>query len=164
MASTDPRTATQEQWEDLADRVQSKAEIGSVLSTPSNVAYVGTNNIVDGAVTEEKLGLSYSTSEQATGKTWIDGKPIYRKVVEKTTVSSGSTNAVNHDISNFGELVLADGYLKAGSNYYLLSRPAAGNLNFYVELIVNSTQVQFKAGNDANFDKGVAIIEYTKSS
>lgn len=107
----------------------------------------------------------YSTSEEVdTGKIWINGKPIYRKVVEKTTISSGSTNAVNHNISNFGELVLADGYLKVGSSYYLLSRPAVGNFNYYVELIVTSTQVQFKTGGDANFDKGVAIIEYTKSS
>ena len=135
-----------------------------------------TTTITDSLITMRMAGIGsqnidfttfakYSTSEEInTGKIWIDGKPIYRKVVEKTTVSSGSTNAVNHNISNFGELVLADGYLKAGSNYYLLSRPSAGNLNFYVELIVNSTQVQFKAGNDANFDKGVAIIEYTKTS
>lgn len=53
-----PKVATQGQWEDLADRVQSKAEIGSVLSTPSNVEYVGTNNIVDGAVTIDKLASS----------------------------------------------------------------------------------------------------------
>ena len=55
---TVPKVATQGQWEDLADRVQSKAEIGSVLSTPSNVAYVGTNNIVDGAVTANKIDFS----------------------------------------------------------------------------------------------------------
>lgn len=58
MASTDPKTATQGQWEDLADRVQSKAEIGTVLSTPSSVVFVQTANIANGAVTKDKLAIS----------------------------------------------------------------------------------------------------------
>lgn len=59
---TVPKVATQGQWEDLADRVQSKAEIGSVLSTPSNVAYVGTDNIIDGAVTADKIDFTTLTT------------------------------------------------------------------------------------------------------
>lgn len=55
---TAPKVATQGQWEDLADRVQSKAEIGSVLSTPSNVAYVGANNIMNNAVTSDKIDFT----------------------------------------------------------------------------------------------------------
>lgn len=58
MASTDPKTATQGQWEDLADRVQSKAEIGTDLSTPSSVVFVQTANIANGAVTKDKLAIS----------------------------------------------------------------------------------------------------------
>lgn len=58
MASTDPKTATQGQWEDLATRVQSKAEIGTVLSTPSSTVFVQTANIADGAVTGAKLAVS----------------------------------------------------------------------------------------------------------
>ena len=30
---------------------------------------------------------SYSTSEQLTGGTWIDGKPIYRKVITGLSVA-----------------------------------------------------------------------------
>jgi hypothetical protein len=30
-------------------------------------------------------GASYSATEQATGETWVDGKPIYRKVVYRNT-------------------------------------------------------------------------------
>ena len=58
MASTDPKTATQGQWEDLADRVQSKAQIGTVLSTPSSTVFVQTANIADGAITSSKLAVS----------------------------------------------------------------------------------------------------------
>lgn len=65
---TAPKIATQGQWEDLADKVQSKAEIGSVLSTPSNVAYVDTNNIVDGAVTADKMNLTGSGIYEELGR------------------------------------------------------------------------------------------------
>lgn len=65
---TVPKVATQGQWENLADRVQSKAEIGSVLSTPSNVAYVGTNNIVDEAVTADKMNLTGSGIYEELGR------------------------------------------------------------------------------------------------
>ena len=64
MASTDPKIATQGQWEDLADRVQSKAEIGTVLSTPSNAAYVDTNNIVNAAVTTSKIADGAVTADK----------------------------------------------------------------------------------------------------
>ena len=60
----DPRTATEWQWEDLADRVQSKAEIGTVLSTPSSTAYVGTNNIAANAVTTAKIADSAVTASK----------------------------------------------------------------------------------------------------
>lgn len=78
--------------------IVSPVDIGSVLSTPSDVAYVNSNNITnnavttskiaDGAVTADKLDFStlgfgnYSTTEQDTGFTWIDGKAIYKKTIE----------------------------------------------------------------------------------
>ena len=44
-------------------------------------------------------GQSYSTTEQLTGGTWIDGKPIYRKVLKVTTAftinSSGWTDVTS---------------------------------------------------------------------
>lgn len=76
MASTDPKIATQGQWEDLADRVQSKAEIGSVLSTPSNVAYVDTNNIVDAAVTTSKIADGAVTNSKIDFSTMTDANVI----------------------------------------------------------------------------------------
>lgn len=33
----------------------------------------------------------YSTSEVKTGATWIDGKPIYRKVIDTTTIGKNKT-------------------------------------------------------------------------
>jgi len=47
---------------------------------------------------------SYSTDEIDTGKIWIDGKPIYRKVVEKNITLAVGDNTFAHNISNISEV------------------------------------------------------------
>lgn len=53
-----PRTATQEQWEDLADRVNLRPIISSSITPPISVEFVGTNNISNGAVTPTKIDMA----------------------------------------------------------------------------------------------------------
>lgn len=49
-----------------------------------------TDNEYNGLLNNQR----YSTDEIDTGKTWIDGKPIYRKVFSLTTPSNGTETAV----------------------------------------------------------------------
>lgn len=64
-----------------------------------------------GETLNNALNEQYSTTETLTNKTWIDGKPIYRKVVEYT--HSGTIGAVGkqteitieHGISNLKKVV-----------------------------------------------------------
>lgn len=51
---------------------------------------------------------SYSTEEHPTGKKWIDGKPIYSKVIKVASISSGTTN-VNHG-ADIDKLISYNGY------------------------------------------------------
>lgn len=193
MASTDPRTATQGQWENLADRVQSKAEIGSVLSTPSNVAYVGTNNIVDaavttakisngsvtadkisngavttdkinnGAVTEDKLGLSYSTSEQATGKTWTDGKTIYKKTVDFGNFASGGMTVANA-LPADSEVIRMEGYFLNGGVYMNADHYYSSGQWGRLKVTKSTGTVKIDLGSDYGSGAAKATFYYTKSS
>jgi hypothetical protein len=43
--------------------------------------------------------ISYSTSEILTGGTWIDSKPIYRKVIQFSATSSETYLNINHNLS-----------------------------------------------------------------
>lgn len=47
----------------------------------------------------ERYYDKYQTSEFKTNKTWIDGKPIYRKVIETTQLVTNDTT-IAHNISN----------------------------------------------------------------
>ena len=61
--------------------------IEGVLKTPAMI-YTGAElhegngiSIKDGVISKQE---NYSTSEHFTGKYWIDGKPIYRQIIQKT--------------------------------------------------------------------------------
>lgn len=65
---------------------------------------VNSDQIVDGSVQPEKLADSlttYKSAEMDTGKKWIDGRPIFRKVVRGTVNMTGgyNTSSLPHGIA-----------------------------------------------------------------
>lgn len=58
------------------------------------------NTTLEQLKTDVENKHTYSTEEQVVG-TWIDGKPIYRKVIYSTINKSG-TVGVQHGIANLG--------------------------------------------------------------
>ena len=95
--------------------------------------------------------VDYSTSEVDTGVKWIDGKPIYRKVVEFTSASSGSAVAILNNVA----MITRFDYLL--DNSYLWSIP----VSYYIQ----SGSFYFKTEESWVQNKNVkAIIEYTKNN
>jgi hypothetical protein len=45
----------------------------------------------DQFITQKPTWWNYSTSEVATGETWIDGKPIYRKIIDCGALPNATT-------------------------------------------------------------------------
>ena len=111
------------------------------------------------------LAYSYSTNEQKTGGYWIDGKPIYRKVIRniplsttwsnQTIDSSNQENLVSYKIIGHG----------SGASAGILTTPYYNNVgdNFQVGLVVLSGGVQCwcSATTLTGFD---VILEYTKTT
>ena len=110
-------------------------------------------------------GNNYSTDEQVIG-TWIDGKPIYRKVVSNV-VYGGKEISVDTGISNMATLInltfIEDG-IKASSyiNYkYVGTNRANSSLRINKNTGVISTDGR-STGISGN--NGIFIIEYTKTT
>lgn len=104
--------------------------------------------ITDDAAGEE--AWQYSTSETRTGKTWIDGKPIYRRVIEKNiTLKGNSWNGTGIDISEIDTLC---------NCVMLNSKSAFGG--FYTQK--NSNTLNIYCTSDANWGVSTFILEYTK--
>ena len=116
----------------------------------------------------------YSTTETVIG-TWIDGKPLYRKVIKVTSIDSSSNNYdVTISISNLNEIVNIGGVIKPnGINAYKPvtviytdnSNAIGLNYSFSVYAITNSyISLSYGSWWKTRFDKAYIILEYTKTT
>lgn len=101
--------------------------------------------------------LNYSTEEQKTGGTWIDGKPIYRKVWTELSVgiSAGSWQSLNLiGLPSIDNLVKGVAIRNATGDKYIYN---------YVSFRWNNSTLYYKSTNAENAITDV-IIEYTKTT
>lgn len=110
-----------------------------------------------------EAGQSYSTTEQRTGGTWIDGKPIYRISVEDTSSISASASAISSSAYNILSTKNIEKVISACWN-----RPASGSYNSYyvpVEIEITSSSIKKKGMSSASgYTGSYLIIEYTKTT
>lgn len=128
------------------------------------------NKVIDDDMNEIKTVVNtnagvcdYSTSETSTGKTWIDGKPIYRIVIEETglTVDTEYVKSFsNYGISNVNSstIVKLEGY-EYSDTLFLPMSEYSGFTNYLY--ITSGTSIKFKPGFTTNVR---IIMEYTKTS
>lgn len=90
MASTDPRAATQAQWEDLVTRIKSKADV-SAIPTVNNSTITITNN---GSTVDS------FTTNAASAKTIALSAPVI--TMTTTDPGAGSSLAANNFIGVYG--------------------------------------------------------------
>lgn len=108
-----------------------------------------------------KTTENYSTEEQVIG-TWIDGKPLYRKVVNVNNITIRDYD-YTHNIANIFEIVQCRGSVIKDSGV-TLPLPYYHNQNIYAIGIFASTSIiGFRAGDSAELPYNATIIlEYTK--
>ena len=107
---------------------------------------------------------TYSTTEHFTGKYWIDGKPIYQKVVQEETFTSSSPLFV--PIANLDFLIdvsLKRNYDSSDSAKWTFGSGTNSSNNIFVNQSSDSITItpQSTSQTIKNFS---AIIEYTKST
>lgn len=112
----------------------------------------------------------YTAAEQDTGKIWVDGRTIYRKVLRgQFTIASGSNNIV-HGVSGMTsslELVSMQGGLKIGAGgvtggqeQSLWYRETGGNwINF---VSIDATNMLFTSSFAWGNSYYSIIMEYVK--
>lgn len=127
----------------------------------NNMAKLGAKNI-DFAT----IGGSYSTSEIATGATWVDGKTIYKKSFSTTSgPQDGSTKRFAHEIANLGTVIKADGFIynSAASQYWAI--PTSFGSEGWASIRVDFENIYLNNSGIAMAQKPCVItIYYTKAS
>lgn len=108
---------------------------------------------------EEKV--TYSTEEQVVG-TWIDGKPIYRKII-----TSSLQNNILHGISNVNEFVKMNAIacnLNSGKYFVVPSvRPAYTQYEIGIFADATNITLEYQSSLPLTMEFKI-ILEYTKTT
>ena len=147
----------------------------AVNNTPTTATHgkqVGVNYIIkakeSGMPTDVTEGVrdvvsemeSYTTAETDTGKTWIDGKRIYRKVF---TGTFNTGNVVSTDLENIDEITLFQGFTTFTNGFSSMLPYADSHIVASVRLNENNDFVFWLESPWTNNAYKV-IIEYTKTT
>lgn len=105
----------------------------------------------------------FSTSEQNTGVSWIDGSSIYQKVISFAAGPNNNTALVAHGITGLGTVVSLQAMLSDGTTRIQVSSSAAGTATNSIRLTMGGTNVAMSStGNFAGYS-GHVIVNYTKA-
>ena len=114
---------------------------------------------------------NYSTTEQVIGK-WINGKPVYRKVIDyqpSSTIGSANTTtniSIPHNIANFKQIVKARMVNEGGYVFPTIGSSTGSTVTLSDTITkVDTTNINFRIINNAwptvHF---YIILEYTKTT
>ena len=115
---------------------------------------------------------NYSTDEQVIG-TWINGKPLYRKVVtttapEVTTDGTYPTNLSKGFATNVDFAIIKEAYVNVNNEWFTLPYILNGNgiIKAFINILSSGVVDLVIATNSTYFSKKTvtAIVEYTKTT
>lgn len=137
-----------------------------VLNNAYDIVHNNSNNSLAGA-NAVKAMTTYSTSETIIG-TWIDGKPIYRKVVDFGALPNASSKTVSANIPNLDKIIKMDAMRHRASDNGSSSLPSLTfnitNLNLSVSIFSAEDDITIVTFSDRSNETATVIIEYTKTT
>lgn len=125
---------------------------------PTNTSYW--EKIILTSYFSHSTELNYSTTEQVVG-TWIDGKPIYRRVLTNIPIGSSNVNVIDSSVS-YDKLIKGTFTLDGMTGNAIISNACSG-----MTLGVQSnslTLVKRTSADYAGWNLNYVIIEYTKTT
>lgn len=107
---------------------------------------------------------TYSTDETITNKIWVNNKPIYRKVIKRETVTSGTYTMIptGIDFSSIGELIELKVLCKQNEADIWYSAPTNMSSDEFFGYYLSTNNVVVKS--NSTLEKIIVILEYTKAT
>ena len=148
------------------DGKQNALVSGTNIKTINNNSILGEGNL---EISGGGSGEIYSETETRIG-TWIDGKPLYRKIYSGFTLPNNSSTVIDSSlnmnyidklISLYGSVLRSDG-LCCPIMYVNRSNP-----NVCISPGIDSTNFSIGTGNTnpaRTYSNGIAVVEYTKTT
>lgn len=109
----------------------------------------------------------YLEEERKTNKVWIDGKTIYRKVINFGALPNATKKDVAHNISNLEQFTKIEGIAtRQDATKFTQSLPLVYKdieRNYNTPLGVDARTVSIQTNEDRSMFNGYVILEYTKT-
>ena len=111
-------------------------------------------------------GGAYSTDEVDSGSKWIDGKTIYRKVVQFTAITNGRANDMAIGASGTIETIVgyrAIGYKTSKTYYWSIPHyDTRSQYTIMIELVMGDAPlVRITPGSGRDLAYAFVVVEYT---
>lgn len=125
---------------------------------------------VEDTIAREKINNmgNFSTNEVNTGQTWIDNKPIYRKVFVKTDFED-VTHSYAHDIENLDQFIKIEGMfytptVSVGNNVYQFPFDSTDGEGLYLTANNSTFSIVNKGEHDYTGITCIITLYYTKTN
>lgn len=133
------------------------------METVKQIEYNGALYDIQDA--EAQKNLVYSQEETDTGKIWIDGKKIYRKIflfgnIAKNTISDKSITDLNIDT----KITMTGGVVFTTDAWHPLNYSDEQKAELNVYCGINDSALYLKTGNGREIKSAIVILEYTKTT
>ena len=124
------------------------------------------NNAIIAITDDEVDNCHYSTDERETGMYWIDGKPIYRKVITYTATRVDKTEYSVGTIANLDTAIRYDMIFKASNGVSFWSQRYGDGNDYVVNWINNGNLMMRQASTNSIYLTApiYVIVEYTKTT
>ena len=145
------------------NEVIKRTDIKTTLDENSTNYDVCSGKAIFDVIKKNSGRFSYSTNEKITGDTWIDGKPIYRKVIVSTFgLSGGSSKRIT--LSDFGvknvETPISCTFISDNGGSVAIRNDGGVYASFFIDAITVNTM----SGWTLSSGTQKIIIEYTKKT
>lgn len=145
------------------DTVGGGVSLTMTTTDPGEGSALAANTIL-GVYDGGGVTMDYSTAEQATGYTWIDGSMIYKKTVNCGALPNSTAKYVAHSITSLGKFIKLEGYgRKTSGGTYPLPYASAGSNP--IELYADNTNIEITTTSDrTDISECYVTLYYTKSA
>lgn len=102
----------------------------------------------------------FSETTKKTGAFWIDGKPIYRIVVDLGALPSSAAKDVAHGLTGIGEVVSLSGVANdSAAAAFVKALPLPSDV---IALAIDATNVTVTTASDLTaYEQAYAVVDYT---
>jgi len=121
------------------------------------------NNDIKNTNNKIQESNKYNLEETIIGY-WINGKPIYRKVIDCGNLPNNSSKNVAHGITNYDDVIKLEGVIRYSTYRFPIPSVPGTTSQGTLGLMMGGTNITLRTTTDMTSWTAYVIIEYTKTT